>query len=268
MEKTELEKKQKLFKEKIDEADVVLVGIGEEFSEKFPEIAKFPEIVSMLEKVENDSELEWTVPFLEKCYLDKCQEDKILEAYNNLYRLLKDKNYFILSTCIDEKIHKAGFDKERIVEPCGGYSKLQCSEKCTSDLYSVDECIGLSIEKMYDFNEVKKMSKPVCPNCGKLLVFNNILCESNYVEEGYQPQWEKYTKWLQHTLNKNLCILELGVGMSLPGVIRWPFEKVAFYNKKASFFRINGSLYQMAEELSEKGFSIEKNAVDFLNQIK
>ena len=99
-------------------------------------------------------------------------------------------------------------------------------------------------------------------------VYNNILCEQNYIEEGYQNQWEKYTKWLQTTLNKKLCILELGVELNLPGIIRWPFEKVAFYNQKASFFRINASLYQMTEELSDKGISIAMNAVYFLREYR
>jgi hypothetical protein len=55
--------------------------------------------------------------------------------------------------------------------------------------------------------------------------------------------------------------------MNLPDVIRWPFEKIAFYNKKSSFFRINESLYQMTKELADKGVSIEKNAIEFLNEI-
>ena len=66
------------------------------------------------------------------------------------------------------------------------------------------------------------------------------------------------------TLNKKLCVLELGVGMNLPNIIRWPFEKIAYYNKKASFFRVNGSLYQLTEKLSDKGISIGENAIDFL----
>ena len=109
--------------------------------------------------------------------------------------------------------------------------------------------------------------EPVCPKCGKKMVLNNIICEK-YSEQGYKPQWEKYTKWLQLTLNRKLCILELGVGMNLPNIIRWPFEKVAFYNQKAKFFRINETLFQLTQEIAEKGESIEMNAVDFLANLK
>ena len=77
--------------------------------------------------------------------------------------------------------------------------------------------------------------------------------------------WESYMKWLQGTLNKKLLVLELGVGLQFPSVIRWPFEKIANLNKKAKFYRINEKLYQLTEELSEKGIAISENAIDWLN---
>ena len=103
----------------------------------------------------------------------------------------------------------------------------------------------------------------VCPICDDNLILNNIYTEK-YDERGYLDQWQKYTKWLQGTLNKKLCILELGVGMQCPSVIRFPFEKIGYFNQKADFIRINKNLYQLTEELKEKGISISENAVDWL----
>ena len=82
------------------------------------------------------------------------------------------------------------------------------------------------------------------------------------------PMWDKYTKWLQGTLNRNVLKLELGVGLKYPGVIRFPFEKAAYFNKKADFIRVHGRLYQMTEELGDKGISIAQNAVAFLAGIE
>lgn len=87
-------------------------------------------------------------------------------------------------------------------------------------------------------------------------------------EDAPTKDWDRYTKWLTGTLNRKLCILELGVGMNLPNLIRWPFEKIAFYNQKASFFRINETLYQMTEEIGDKGVSIEGNALRFLIEME
>jgi NAD-dependent SIR2 family protein deacetylase len=217
--------------------------------------------------VDVNTTLEWTVPHLEKRFLMAHNESPTIDAYNRLAKLINDKNYFVVTTCIDENIRKADFKQDRIVEPCGNYQKFQCSKKCNTELYPTDEFSELVNQALIDGVGLDSLETPKCPCCGAPLVFNNILCERNYVEEGYKPQWGIYTNWLQETLNKKLCILELGVGMNLPDVIRWPFEKIAYYNKKASFFRINESIYQMTEELADKGISIDKNAIEFLNEI-
>lgn len=78
-----------------------------------------------------------------------------------------------------------------------------------------------------------------------------------------EVQWKKYQEWLAYTLNQELVILELGVGFSLPNIIRWPFEKIAFFNQKAHLFRIHGNFYQLSSELGEKGTSIKQNSVEF-----
>ncbi|MEZ3462561.1 MAG: hypothetical protein K1W23_10510 [Lachnospiraceae bacterium] len=261
-----IEEKHKLLSEKIADADMVLVGIGEEFNEDFSDIGRFPHLMSALEEVDIDQTLEWTVPFLEHRFLTEHKDGRLVEAYQNLYEMVRDKNYFVITTCIDENIRKAAFDPERVVEPCGNHEMLQCSDKCCSELYPSKEFSDLVRQAILDGVGLDSLEIPRCPVCGKPLAYNNILCEQNYVEDGYQKQWEKYTKWLQRTLNKKLCILELGVELNLPNIIRWPFEKVAFYNQKAIFFRVNASLFQMTEELSDKGISIEMNAVDYLRE--
>ena len=95
------------------------------------------------------------------------------------------------------------------------------------------------------------------------MVYNNIKVQ-NYVEEGYLELWNRYKKWLQGTVNRKLCVLELGVGMKYPSVIRWPFEKIVFFNQKSSFFRVHSKLYQLTEEISERGYKIKEKPIDFL----
>lgn len=255
--------KTQILKEKIADAELVLIGIGEEFNEDFHKIGQYPHLMKELEEIDFTESMAWAVPFVEKAYLEEEKEAETVQAYRNLYELVKDKNYFIVTTCIDGHIENAGFDTGKIVEPCGNYARLQCSEKCSNELWDSESWQSAIKKQLEQAETLKGIERPVCPHCGKPLVFNNIVNE-NYVEEGYLPQWEKYTKWLQGTVNKKLCILELGVGMQLPNIIRWPFEKVAFYNQKASFFRINEKLYQLTEKIGEKGISIEGNARDYL----
>lgn len=257
MDRTEVLEKQALMEQKVQEADVLLVGIGEEWNEDFAEIDKYPMLTAILQEIEMDSSQEWLIPFLEQLYIqehiERKREGERIQAYQKLYQLIKDKNYFIVTTCIDSIVRQAGFDKEKIVEPCGSYHWLQCSHGCCAQLYPSDTFSRRLREILENQESVSALQIPLCPQCGMPLAFNNILRAQYYVQDGYQTQWERYTKWLQLTLNKKLCILELGVGMEFPNIIRWPFEKIAYYNRKADFFRVHGTLYQLTEELGGKG---------------
>lgn len=259
----------KVIEDAVRRADFVLVGIGEEFASDIKLLYKIPKYQDILDKIEQDKEkYGWLIPFLFKTYLDKHEDNAVHSAYQALSLLLQGKNYFILTENMDGKIFHSYFDEERIVAPCGNYAYLQCEEDCCGQILSVEDAAGEVLDFFRDKNEVlweefDGITEPVCEFCGKRLVFNNIEALS-YQESVYLPMWNKYMKWLQGTLNRKLCILELGVGFRYPTMIRWPFEKAAFLNQKADFIRIHHSLYQLSEELKEKGISISENAVDFL----
>ena len=186
-----------------DGYDMVLIGIGEEFSDA----------------------------------------PDALKAYNKLSKDLEGKNYFIVSLCMDDIIYESDLNPDRIVTPLGGKRKKQCPDACENALYDTD------VE--------------TCPICGKSLIYNNILAE-NYIEDGYLPMWEKHKVWLTGTLNKALMIMELGVSLRLPQVVRWPFERVALLNNKAFFLRVNEKLPQINAELKDKGKGVAENSVKWI----
>lgn len=243
---------------KIKDAELVLVGLGEAL-----------DLTGKLEREEGcmgsmeDGQL---IPFIRKISLDERKMQKS-EVYEDLAKCLMDKNYFIVSLCQDGLIKNSGLNQEHIVEPCGSYDRLQCSENCSNELYGVPEdFLGQLKEVLLDGKRDVRVEIPKCPHCGKPLVFNNVEAE-NYVEEGYLEQWGIYKKWLQGTVNKRLCILELGVGMKYPTVIRWPFEKIAFFNQKAELIRVHSRLYQIAEEIKERGLGICQSPEVFLKEL-
>ena len=79
-----------------------------------------------------------------------------------------------------------------------------------------------------------------------------------------QRFWEAYKHWQAATLNKKLLILELGEGFKYPTVMRWPFEKVAFFNQKACLYRVNRHLSQVPEELGERAVGVDGDPVEFV----
>lgn len=227
-------------REEIADADMVLLGIGEEL-----EIQK-----SNTEGKENQNDVM-----------------KRTQFYQQLSELIKDKNYFVVTLCMDGLIRETPLDQEHIVEPCGSFYKLQCRKKCTSDIYKPDDHQKRKIREYIEGRcQEKDIDLPVCPKCGEPLVFNTILTE-NYAEEGYLDTWQIYNKWLQGTINRKLCILEFGVGMRFPTVIRWPFEKITYFNHKAFLFRIHSKLYQVTKEISERSIGIEANPVKYMEEL-
>ena len=94
------------------------------------------------------------------------------------------------------------------------------------------------------------------------MVFNNVNA-GNYLEEGYLENWKRYTKWIEGTMNRKVCILELGVMLNYPSMIRWPFEKLGYLNQKASFVRMNSVIPQLTEELAGKGISVRTSSINF-----
>lgn len=92
----------------------------------------------------------------------------------------------------------------------------------------------------------------------------NVVTDEEYDESIYLPQWEVYTKWLQSTLNHKLCILELGVGFVYPSVIRFPFEKIAYFNQKTRFVRVHSEFAQLTPEIRERSLSVTMPPVKLL----
>lgn len=253
-----------VLKEKIAEAQLVLVGIGEEFNCKEVLMGNERYLQIEAELKENDKYI-WILPYVQHVFLKKY--DPLVKSIEKLSELLKDKNYFIVTTCMHGIIENAGFKENRVVSPCGNFRKLQCTstecnrfETASEELYMVIEeyCVGTkTLEDIKPF---------LCPECNSTMEFNSLYTES-YKEAGYAEMWGLYTKWLQGTLNKKLCVLELGVSLDYPSVIRFPFEKIAFFNQKAVFIRVHERLYQLSDEIGEKGISHKENAISFLNSI-
>lgn len=252
-----------IMREKICDAELVLVGIGEEFGNTLDRIEEIPEWINAIKNVKEE-ESEWMLPHMEAVFLEKYKDDKKMTAYGILEKLLEDKNYFIVSLQTDDAIYHTGLKKEKIVTPCGGYRFWQCVDGCEELVQEVDTLI---LEEMYKYiksgESLKKIHFPVCPVCGKPMVYNNKKVQ-NYVESGYLEDWKNYTRWLQGTVNKKVCVLELGVGMLFPNVIRWPFEKIVYFNQKASMFRVHSKLYQLTEEIKERGYKVNEKPIDFL----
>lgn len=257
-------------REKIEEAEMVLVGLGEEF-QCSASVRMLPEYGAGRDRL-TEAELPWLLPAWDDYCESRVKADTgaVLEKFADI---LADKNYFIVSAAMNRFIADAPWREGRLVMPCGTALKLQCAGKCDRDpipLSEKDKCLLEEIMgDLYEgrFQPEKAEGFGSCEDCRSPMVLNNVWVGKNYNEKGYLEQWHQYTKWLQGTLNRRVLILELGVGLRFPTVIRFPFEKAAFFNQKAEFCRINEKLYHLTEELKGKGQGISQNAIDCLRNL-
>lgn len=257
------------FLAEIEGADMVLVGLGEDFDD-VRRLKDYPGYLKGRELLQ-ESGCRWLVPAWNE-FCSGRMEDIVSPALKKLAGMLEGKNYFVIATATDRRVAEAPWKKDRLVMPCGTAGRKQCAgdpEHATERLTEAERG-----EMNSFFEKLLAGSLPAggtvelagCGQCGAGMVLNNIFAES-YNEHDYLEQWQHYIKWLQGTLNRRLLVLELGVGMRFPSVIRWPFEKAAFFNRKAAFIRVNETLYQMTEELAGKGSGIPKNAIAWLERL-
>ena len=205
-------------REKIKEAQKVLIGIGKE----------------------------WALRDDEKDIRFRHLSDPAQSDLKAAYELIQDKDYYIVTTLTDGAIYEMPFDKNRIVAPCGNIHWRQCSKACTKDIWEEGE-----------------VPDDICPHCKAPLTGNTLKAET-YIEEGYLPRWKDYMKWQTGTINRSLVILELGEGFSTPTVMRWPFEKIIYFNQKSKLYRINENFYQLPKEAEERGVSVHENSVRWM----
>lgn len=247
----------------IQEAEIVLVGLGEEF-DGIRSIKKMDGYEEGLARLKQNGQ-ENQIPLLQKMFREKSGiDEKIKTGLLNLCEALQDKNYFVISVSTNEMIAKIPWKNDHCVMPCGNVLKMQCNDSCESNLQELDEDVLGNLQGKLEAGVEVSLGK--CPVCGKERVFNTVYSEE-YCEAGYLDSWNKYTKWLQGTLNKKLVVLELGVGMNFPSVIRFPFEKIVYFNQKSKMYRINENLYHLTEEIAGKGVGIANNAIDCLENL-
>ena len=250
--------------ERVQDAEFVLVGLGEEFQYDWNALTEDGRFHEIEEEISGSREHIWIIPFLQKMVLQQSGDDRWNSAYQSLKDIIAEKNYFIISLCMDDYIYSAGLDEKRIVTPCGGFRKMQCDNNCAHVLSDIPQESCDAVLQYYRRElPIGALREPVCNKCGCKLRFNQIGV-TRYAEEGYLEQWNEYMKWLQRTVNKKLCVLELGVGMEYPTVIRFPFEKIILYNQKSFLCRVHSSLHQIGEGIGDRGYAVKEKPFDFL----
>ena len=154
-------------------------------------------------------------------YINRYQ-DAPKPVYEDLLNLVRDKDYFVITTNVDHCFQKAGFDKKRLFYTQGDYGLFQCSEPCCQEIFE-NEAIIREMVKRQENMKVPTELLPTCPHCGKPMTMN-LRSDNRFVEgEGWHRAAEQYENFLRTRAGGKMLFLELGVGYNTPIIIKYPF---------------------------------------------
>lgn len=187
-------------------------------------------------------------------------------VYKRLFELVKDKDYFVLTTNVDHQFQKAGFNKHRLFYTQGDYGLFQCSEPCCQETYDNEECVKDMLEFQEDMRVPTELI-PRCPKCGKPMTMN-LRSDNTFVQDdGWYRAAERYEEFLRRHENLHILFLELGVGYNTPAIIKYPFWQMTVKNPKAVYTCINSGEAFCPELLKRQAVCINKNINEILKKI-
>lgn len=176
-----------------------------------------------------------------------------LPLYRQIYELVKEKDYFVLTTNVDHQFQKAGFQAERIFATQGDYGNIQCEKGCHPKIYDAKE-LFCQMDQARDGCRIPSDMVPKCPECGGNMAMH-LRCDQYFVEdESWHGAARRYCDFLNR-MEKGV-LLELGVGFNTPTIIRFPFEKLARENKNLSLIRLNRDEAVVPECLGSRAIGI------------
>ena len=210
--------------------------------------------------------------------------DPPLSVYSDLFELVKDKDYFVLTTNVDHCFQKAGFDKKKLFYTQGDYGLLQCSAPCHKENYENEEFIkemltyqGFSFSENGDLlipenaglkTRIPKEFIPRCPHCGKYMTMN-LRSDNTFVEdEGWHRAAENYSLFLRRHKDMKILFLELGVGYNTPVIIKFPFWQMTAKNPAAVYACINFGDAGAPKEIISQSICINEDIAGVLKRLQ
>lgn len=191
-----------------------------------------------------------------------------MPLYKELYDLVKGKNYFVITTNVDSQFRKAGFDSDKIFEVQGDYGLMQCAVGCHPQLYSDKSTVEAILKHSHDLT-VDTEYVPVCPVCGGNMDVHVRKNQYFVQDEAWHAAAERYEEFMsRYADNGRIVMLELGIGFNTPAIIRFPFERIAFQNPKATIIRLNSDYPEGPAETSSRTISFTEDMDTVIKRLK
>lgn len=187
-------------------------------------------------------------------------------VYPTLYHVVKDKDYFVLTTNVDHQFQKSGFDKKRLFYTQGDYGLWQCSRACHPKTYDNEDAVRRMLSEQKD-RKIPQELIPKCPVCGAPMAMN-LRCDDTFVQdEGWYAASGRYNDFIRRHKGMRTLFLELGVGGNTPGIIKYPFWQMTAENPKATYACINYGEAGCPRDIEKQSICIDGDIGETLSQL-
>ncbi len=186
--------------------------------------------------------------------------------YIRLLDIVKDKDYFVLTTNVDHQFQLAGFDKKRLFYTQGDYGLWQCSNACHQKTYDNESAVRHMVLRQKDMRIPSDLI-PKCPVCGAPMTMNLRSDDKFVQDEGWYAAAERYLTFIRSHKKMHILFLELGVGMNTPAIIRYPFIRMTAEFPSAVYARVNLGECSCPEAIRDKAICIDGDIDEVLRKI-
>ena len=187
-------------------------------------------------------------------------------VYQQLLDLLRDRDYFVLTTNVDHCFQRAGFDKQRLFYTQGDYGLFQCSRPCCQETWDNEDAIRAMVDQQSDLRIPSELV-PHCPHCGAPATMN-LRSDGTFVEdEGWHKAAARYSEFLRRHEGMRTLYLEIGVGGNTPGIIKYPFWQMTAANPRATYACVNLGEACAPRELERQSILIDASADEVIAQL-
>lgn len=178
------------------------------------------------------------------------------DTYAKLLRLLEGRDFFVLTTNVDHQFQLAGFPKDRLFYTQGDYGLWQCSLPCHRRTYDNFETVKAMMERQRDMRVPSELV-PACPRCGRPMAMN-LRSDDTFVEDaGWHEAAERYRGFIESHSRGRVLYLELGVGGNTPGIIKYPFWRLADANPQAAYACVNLGQAWAPREIADRSVVVD-----------
>lgn len=187
-------------------------------------------------------------------------------VYQRLFGLVRDREYFVVTTNVDHCFQKAGFEKARLFYTQGDYGLLQCALPCHQKTYDNEALIRRMVSEQRDMRVPSELL-PRCPVCGRPMTVN-LRSDDRFAEDaGWHAAAARYEAFLEKFSGRAVLFLELGVGGNTPGIIKFPFWRMAAANPRATYACVNLEEAWCPPQLGSRAVLIEGDIGEVLDRL-